>query len=216
MQPTGRESAARGERSLVPSRRRTPLALAPAALVLLALAGCGGGTARTADATRTVTVAKTVTTPASTGTSSVTAHAHGGTATSTAPNPNAPLALHAAEQVLDARGYAVLTESDWRPDQPLKVLIGVSRGGGPRAELAFFFVGASFIGTDTKDPSGSIEVVAQGGDAVTLSYALYKPSDLIDAPTAGSASVTYRWTGSRLVPQGTIPSAAPAASPSRR
>lgn len=184
--------------------------------MLLALAGCGGGAARTADATRTTTVVRTVTAPASTGTSSVTAPAHGGTATSTAPNPSAPLSLHAAEQVLDAHGYGVLSESDWRPGQPLKVLIGVSRGSGPRAELAFLFVGATFIGTDTKDPSARIEVVAQGGDAVTLSYALYRPSDAIDAPTGGSASVTYRWTGTRLVPQGAIPSAAAAASPSRR
>jgi len=159
---------------------------------------------------------RTVTAPASTGTSSVTAPAHGGTATATAPNPSAPLPLQAAEQVLAARGYGVLTEHDWRPGQPLKVLIGVSRASGPRAELAFFFVGATFIGTDTKDPSGSIAVVAQGGGSVTLSYALYRPSDSIDAPTAGSASVTYRWTGTRLVPQGTIPSAAAAASPSRR
>lgn len=204
----------------MPSRRRTPLALAPAALALLALAGCGGGAHNTADATRAVTVTSsgsdTVPAPASTGTSSVTAPAHGGTATSTAPNPSAPLALHAAEQVLAAHGYGVLTERDWRPGQPLKVLIGVSRGSAPRAELAFFFVGATFIGTDTRDPSGRIEVVAQNGESVTLSYALYTPSDSIDAPSGGSASVTYRWTGTRLVPQGTIPSDAPAASPSRR
>jgi len=201
---------------MVPSRRRNPLAFAPAALALLALAGCGGGTARTADATRTTTVVRTVTAPASTGTSSVTAPAQGGTVSATAPNPSAPLSLHAAEQVLDARGYGVLSESDWRPDQPLKVLVGISRGSGPRAELAFLFVGATFIGTDTKDPSGRIDVVAQDGESVTLSYGLYRPSDSIDAPTAGAASVTYRWTGTRLVPQGTIPSAASAASPSRR
>lgn len=199
----------------MPFRRRTPLAFAPAALALLALAGCGGGTHNTADATRTVTVARTVT--ATVPIQTTTGPAPSGRPRPL-PDPSVPLPLHAAEQVLNAQGYATLSERDWRPDQPLKVLVGVGLRdpAGVRRELAFFFVGATFIGTDTKDPSGRIEVVAQDGGSVTLSYALYRPSDSIDAPTAGSASVTYRWTGSRLVPQGAIPSAAPAASPSRR
>ncbi|HEX4804778.1 MAG TPA: LppP/LprE family lipoprotein [Conexibacter sp.] len=201
----------------MPSRRRIPLALAPAALVLLALAGCGGGTRPSAHVTPQ-TVTKTVTVPATTGTSSVTATAPATTSATPLPNPNASLSLRAAEQTLSARGYATLSERDWRPDQPLKVLVGVARRGpaGSRLELAFFFVGASYIGTDTRDPSGQIAVVAQGGDSVTLSYGLYRPSDAIDAPSAGTAQVTYRWTGARLVPQGAIPSAAPSASPGRR
>ncbi|HXE44834.1 MAG TPA: LppP/LprE family lipoprotein [Conexibacter sp.] len=200
----------------MPSRRRTLSALAPAALALLALAGCGGG-ARTAAHVATRTVTRTVTTPNATTQATTSA-----TATSTAPaappNPNATLSLHAAEQALTARGYATLSERDWRPDQPLKVLIGVGlrSPAGVRRELAFFFVGATFIGTDTKDPSGQIAVLAQDGGGATLSYGLYRPSDSIDAPTGGTAAVTYRWTGTRLIPQDPIPSAAPAASPSRR
>lgn len=198
----------------MPFRRRTPLALVPAAFALLALAGCGGG-ARTSEHVATRTVTRTVTAPTPTATTTAPAT---GTAPATPPNPNAPLSLHAAEQVLSARSYAALSERDWRPDQPLKVLIGVARRGpaGSRLEQAFFFVGASFIGTDTKDPSGQIAVVAQGGGSVTLRYGLYRPSDAIDAPSAGTADVVYRWTGTRLVPQGAIPPAAPDASPSRR
>lgn len=202
----------------MPFPHRTPLALASAAFALLAPAGCGGGSSPTSDRVTTPPVTRTVTAPASTGTSSATAPAGGGAATTTAPNPNAPLTLHAAEQVLSARGYATLSERDWRPGQPLKVLVGVARSGpaGSRRELAFLFVGASFIGTDTKDPSGQIAVVAQDGGSVTLRYGLYRPSDPVDAPSAGTADVVYRWTGARLVPQGAIPPAAPAASPSRR
>ncbi len=199
----------------MPFRRRLLLALAPAALALPALAGCGGG-ARTSAHVTTRTVTRTVTAPATTTTATATT----GVTTSAAPppNPNATLSLHAAEQVLAARGYATLTESDWRPDQPLKVLLGVATGGpaGSRRELAFLFVGASFIGNDTKDPSGQIEVTAQDGSSVTLRYGLYRPSDAIDDPTGGSATVTYRWTGARLVPQGPIPTAAPDAALSRR
>jgi hypothetical protein len=197
---------------MVPSRRRVLPALAPAALVLLALAGCGGGDASSSSATdaatRTETVTRTVTVPPATST----------TPTAPAPpsNPDAPLSLAAAEQVLDARGYAPLGERDWRPDQSLKVLLGVSRSAEPRAEQAFFFVGDTFIGTDTKDPSAAIEVLDQDGDSVTLSYALYRPSDGIDAPSGGTAEVTYAWDGSRLTPQDPIPSADSDAPLSRR
>ncbi len=205
-----------GEGPIVPFRRRILLALAPAALALLALAGCGGG-ARTSAHVRTQTVTRTVTVPATT-TTSGTATTSGTTSAAPPPNPDAALSLHAAEQVLAAHGYATLTESDWRPGQPLKVLLGIATGGsaGPRRELAFLFVGATFIGNDTKDPSGQIEVAAQDGSSVTLRYGLYRPSDAIEDPTGGSASVTYRWTGTRLVPQDPIPTAAPSASLSRR
>lgn len=198
---------------VVPSRRRISFALAPAALALLALGGCGGGTARTTSA-HVVTVTRTVTAPAAT----TTAPAATATAPAAPPSPDAPLSLHAAEQVLAAHGYDTLTERDWRPDQPLKVLLGVGMRGpaGTRRELAFLFVGATFIGTDTKDPSGQLAVVAQDGRSVTVRYGLYRPSDAIDDPTGGSADVTYRWTGTRLVPQDAIPTAAPGAALSRR
>ncbi|HEX5147332.1 MAG TPA: LppP/LprE family lipoprotein [Conexibacter sp.] len=196
----------------MPSRRRILSVLAPAALVLPVLAGCGGGDAHDSAVTVvTRTVTDSVTTPAATATTGSTT-----TATQPPPDPNAPLSLQTAEQTLSARGYAPLGERDWRPDQPLKVLLGVSRSASPRAELAFFFVGDRFIGTDTKDPSAQLQVAAQGGDAVTIAYGLYRPSDSIDDPTAGTAQVTYRWNGGSLVPQGAIPSAAPDASPSRR
>ncbi len=196
------------------SRRRILPALAPAALALLALAGCGGG-ARTSAHAATRTVTRTVTVPAATTTATA-----GTTSTNASPppNPSATLSLRAAEQVLAAHGYSTLTESNWRPDQPLKVLLGVAAGGpaGTRRELAFLFVGASFIGTDTKDPSGQLAVLAQDGRSVTVRYGLYRPSDAIDDPTGGSADVTYRWTGARLVPQQPIPPAAPGAALSRR
>jgi len=190
----------------VPSRRRILSALAPAALALLALAGCGGDDAPMSASAATQTVTRTVTVPTATSPT-----------TPAAPSdPDASLTLQAAEQVLDARGYAPLGERDWRPDQQLKVLLGVSRTGDPRAEQAFFFVGDTFIGTDTKDPSAAIEVVAQRDDSVTLSYGLYRPADQIDVPTGGTAEVAYRWDGTRLVPQCPIPASSPAAPLSRR
>ena len=191
----------------MPSRRRIPLALSLAALALPALAGCGGSD-RTA----------VVTTVVSTATQTVTVEAPA-TATDTAPSGTttvpAPLTLHGAERVLAARGYEPLTERDWRPDETLKVLIGIRRAQ-PRAELAFLFAGGRFLGTDTRDPSGAIEVVAQDRDRVTLGYGLYRPGDALCCASAGTAHVTYVWDGTRLSPQSAIPSADPGAALSRR
>ena len=191
--------------SPVLSRRRLPFALPLAALVSVAIAGCGGGDAPSAAVTKTTTVTRTVTVPATTPT----------TSTPTTTTPPAPLTLQAAEQTLDARGYAALTERDWQPDQTLKVLIGIRRAQ-PRAELAFFFAGDRFIGTDTKDPSGAIEVTDQRDTAITLGYGLYEPGDALCCASGGTRHVTYVWDGSRLTPQDPIPSADPGAAQSRR
>jgi LppP/LprE lipoprotein len=179
------------------------LVLCPA----LALAACGGSK-QASVATRTRTVVRTVTAPATTPTA---------TRPSTTPTtpPSGPLTLRAAEQLLAARGYAVLTERDWRPDQTLKVLIGI-RSAPPRAELAFLFAGNRFIGTDTKDPSGAIEVVAQSDRNITLGYGTYKPGDALCCASGGTAQVTYVWNGTRLTPLQPIPPADPGASRSRR
>lgn len=193
------------------SRRRILPAFAPAALALLALAGCGGGDEPTSASVRTTTVTRTVTVATATQTTSTTS-----TAPAPPANPDAPLSLHAAEQTLGARAYTALSERDWRPDQRLKVLIGVGRPVNARAELAFLFVGDRFIGTDTSTPSASIAVVAQDDDSVTLRYALYRPGDAVDDPSGGSADVTYAWDGARLVPRDQIPSADPDAPLSRR
>jgi LppP/LprE lipoprotein len=188
------------------SLRRLPtlLVLCP----VLALAACGGSK-QASVVTRTRTVVRTVTAPATTATGPTT------TATSTTATPSGPLTLRAAEQLLAARGYAVLTERDWHPDQTLKVLIGI-RSAPPRAELAFLFAGNRFIGTDTRDPSGAIEVVAQGDRSVTLGYGIYRPGDALCCASGGTAQVTYAWNGTRLTPLQPIPPADPGAARSRR
>jgi LppP/LprE lipoprotein len=203
-----------GEGREVPLLRR--LRLLAAFMALPVLAGCGGGSHTTAAVTTPRTVTRTVTVPASPPTSAGTTT---GSATTAAPppDPNAPLTLRAAEQTLAARGFAALTERDFRPDQPLKVLVGVRRGSADaRTQQAFFFVGDRFIGTDTADPSAGISVAGQSGDEVTLAYELYKPSDALCCPSGGMAQVAYRWTGTRLQPQGAIPPSASGAAASRR
>lgn len=191
----------------MPSRRRLPLALAPAALALLAITGCGGGEKPARVVTRTVV--RTVTTPATTPATTPT--------TTTPAATQGTISLRQAELIVGGNAATVLTERDWRPDQTLKVLIGVRHAAGEGGrEQAFFFVGGHYIGTDTSDPSGRIAVVDQRDDAITLAYGLYRPGDAIESPSAGTAHVTYAWDGTRLVPQGSIPPSALDAAQSRR
>lgn len=180
----------------MPRRRFSLISSVCLLLLVVALVGCGEEDATIAPATATAPSA---------------------TATTTAPAAAAPLTLRAAEQVLDGRGFAPLTERDWRPDQQLKVLIGVRRGvSDDGAQQAFLFAGDRFIGTDTKDRSGRITVAAQSDDRVTLTYALYRPGDSIERPSGGTADVTYVWDGARLTPEDPIPPADPSASLGRR
>jgi hypothetical protein len=188
----------------------------------IGLAACGtNDDATTVVETSTVTQTVTTQAPAATGTAT-TPPATTSATTPSSPSTTtgtAPLTLHAAEQVLADRGFSTLTERDWRTDQNLKVLAGVRTNTGTSdagQQQAFFFAGDRFLGTDTRDPSGRITVTAQENDAVTLTYALYSPSDSIDQPSAGEASVTFVWDGTRLTPQQPIPPAAPTAQRSRR
>lgn len=192
-------------------RRTFPLAFAALALAAGATA-CGDGDNASETVVEQSTVTRTVTAPPQTTTVPATTPTTPATTT-----PTAPLTLQAAEQVLDGRGFATLTERDWRPDQNLKVLVGVRRGVSDEgAQQAFFFVGDRFIGTDTRAPSGRITVTAQEDDAITLAYGLYRPADSIESPSGGEAEVTFAWDGDALTPQQQIPGDAPDAPLSRR
>jgi len=205
---------------------RAAVAATAGLLSLAAISACGGGSSNptTTDAVATVTrtVVRTVpgTTTPTTQTETVTTLPSDNATTGTTvppPNPSAPLTLGRAEAALGRLGYRALTERDFDPEQPLRVLVGVRRSDpSGHVQQAFFFVGNRFIGTDTSNPSASISVTGQRAGEVTLTYNLYRPSDSIDGPSDGSADVTYRWTGSKLVPMGSIPTADPQESGSRR
>jgi LppP/LprE lipoprotein len=161
------------------------------AFALPALTGCGGGEHATA-----------------------TRHA------APPPNPNAPLPLEEAEQFLRARGFSGIAESTahYRPRQPLKAIVAIREGAADvPGYQTFFFVGDRFVGTDTPDMSAAIQTVDQKPDRVTFAYTLYRPSDPgMSIPTGGTARVTYRWDGRRIVALDPIPSAVWGAPLSRR
>jgi hypothetical protein len=200
------------------------------------LAGCGGSQ------TKTVTVAgapavthSTPTSTASTTTGSAT------TPTSTTPAPTstaggtaAPGATHTAPEpefaqpqahgeaaseavdVLKARGYTAAEPAQYHPSQTLRVLIGAKTGSSDGyGQQAFFFVGGRFIGTDTKEPSATVKVIAQSDTEVTLGYQLYRKGDPLSSPSGGQATVRFQLNNGRLAALDPIPPANSASGTSR-
>jgi hypothetical protein len=88
------------------------------------------------------------------------------------------------------------------------VLVGTRTGSADgHGQQAFFFLGGLYLGTDTKEPSVSVNVVSQGDTEVTLAYPLYRSSDPLCCPSGGTATVRFQLDNGRLVPLDPIPPA---------
>ncbi|HTD57709.1 MAG TPA: LppP/LprE family lipoprotein [Solirubrobacteraceae bacterium] len=108
--------------------------------------------------------------------------------------------------VVKAHGYTAGDSSDYHPNQTLRVLVGTRTGSGDGyGQQAFFFVGGHYIGTDTREPSASVKVIAQSDTEVTLAYPLYRPHDPLCCARGGQATVRFQLNNGHLVPLGTIP-----------
>lgn len=224
------------------SRERTPghpatpvsrpaLALPALALVCATLAACGASTTTvtvkstppdtSSTSTRTSTTSTTATAPPTSTQSTTTASSSTGE-THTAPEPafaegqNKATPESAAAEVLKAHGYAPVDAAQYHPKQTLAVLIGTHTESGVADEQAFFFLDGRYIGTDAKEASASVQLVSQDETEVTLSYALYRPSDPTSSPSGGSAVVHFQLDDGRLQAVGQIPPARSASGLSRR
>jgi hypothetical protein len=70
---------------------------------------------------------------------------------------------------LSEEGYEPVRIADWRPNAPVKVLVGRS---DTEAMRAYFFAGGEFIGYDDPATSSNLRVVKARGNAITLGYKL--------------------------------------------
>jgi LppP/LprE lipoprotein len=114
--------------------------------------------------------------------------------------------LGAATAVVRAQGFTPNDTSDYHSNQALRVLIGTRTGSGDGyGQQAFFFVNGRYIGTDSKQPSATLRVVAQGDTEVTLEYPLYHKGDPLSSPSGGQARVRFQLNNGKLVPLDTIP-----------
>jgi len=189
-----------------PHARTALLALALAA----ALSACGSSTTTTVTAKggpppASSTPSTTRSAPSSTtATSTQTSSADEGARTTPAKTHTAPepafaegeakgSGASAAAALLRARGYTPVEAAQYREGQTLGVLVGRrADSNGGSAEQAFFFLDGRYLGTDTKEPSASVQVLAQNDTEVTLAYALYRPGDPLAPPPADARS----WTSS--------------------
>lgn len=73
-------------------------------------------------------------------------------------------------------------------------------------QKVFFFINGRYLGTDTSKASNAItDVRAAGPQTIAVTYPSYAPQDPLCCPSGTPVTITYRWTGSRLVPSGTPP-----------
>ncbi|MGH2949215.1 MAG: LppP/LprE family lipoprotein [Solirubrobacteraceae bacterium] len=111
-------------------------------------------------------------------------------------------ARRAAVVTLTEQGHEPVRLADYVPRNDLRVLIGrpSDDDGGPRR--AFFFAGREFIGTDSESPSARLRIVRSRNRSVTLAYAVFEGSE-----RTSTVRVRFRWDGTALTPEGTIPDA---------
>jgi len=129
----------------------------------------------------------------------------------------ADASLPAAEKLVRSKGYTPNSDTVWPRPQDLNVIVALkSDAQTSSSQMAFFFHGGRFLGTDTATPSANLGKKAQDASTITLSYQLYQANDPNAANTGGSANVRYHWTGSKLEPLDPIPTDDPNADHSRR
>ena len=73
------------------------------------------------------------------------------------------------------------------------MLIGTRNGSADGYnQLAFFFLGNHYLGTDSSQPSASMRVLSQSDTEVTLAYALYRSHDPLCCPSGGQTTVRFQ------------------------
>jgi hypothetical protein len=194
------------------------------------LGGCGSQT-KTVSVANSPTVAQT-STPATTSTQSTTpatttsktpttstpaqTTTNGGTSapstTRTAPEPEFTQheshaeGLSAAAELVRAKGYTPNETSQYHPSQTLRVLVGTRTGSSTgMGQQAFFFVGGRYLGTDTKEASAAVTVVAQSDTEITLGYPRYRAGDAPGSPSGGQVAVRYQLNNGKLTAIGKVP-----------
>jgi hypothetical protein len=67
-------------------------------------------------------------------------------------------------------GYSITDTSGWHDAAPVAALVGTNQSG---RQKVFLFAGGVLLGSDYTEPSLQAQVVAVGGDTVTVVYGLY-------------------------------------------
>jgi hypothetical protein len=88
------------------------------------------------------------------------------------------------------------------------VLVGTRTGSADGYnQLAFFFLGSHYLGTDSSQPSASMRVLSQSDTEVAIAYGLYRSHDPLCCPSGGQTTVRFQLNNGQLVPLQPIPPA---------
>ena len=113
-----------------------------------------------------------------------------------------------AVEAVKAKGYTPIETSQYHPTQTLRVLVATNNSSASSyGQQAFFFVNGRYIGTDTKEPSATVKVIAQSDTEITLGYQLYRPNDALSSPSGGQAVVRFQLDNGKLASLNQIPPA---------
>ena len=143
------------------------------------------------------------------------------TATPSAPVTHSPTppggSLAAALAAVRRAGYTPADVSGYDPGRTLSVIVAVLSGSADgHPQRAFFFHDGQPAGNDSTSASAALSWVWSTDDTVAIQYQLYRPSDPMCCPSAGAATVRFRWSGGKVSPLDTVPTTSWSAATGRR
>jgi hypothetical protein len=177
----------------------------------LLLAGCGSPLSSAASNTATPTATPP---PSATATPIVITATPGAPTPPVTPGPSAqatsadPLTHDPA--VVQAHGFMPSSNVAQTPDgfgHTLYAWHGTCQGSADGyCQKMFFFIDATYLGTDTSADSTSITGYQPSGTGtIAVSYANYGTSDPLCCPSGQPVTINYYWNGRKLIASGTPP-----------
>jgi hypothetical protein len=96
--------------------------------------------------------------------------------------------------------YAVIQTDAWMAGWKFNALYGNCRAGDGIDQHIWFFSGSRFIGSDTREPDSSKEIISlwRTGDTMSFVYVLYRKVDPNCCATGGGKIVRFRIEGNRV------------------
>jgi len=96
--------------------------------------------------------------------------------------------------------YAEIQTDMWMPGQKFNALYGNCRAGDGRDQHIWFFSGSRFIGSDTREPDSSKDIIGlwRTGNTITFMYVLYRNRDSNCCATGGGKTVRFRIEGNQV------------------
>jgi hypothetical protein len=96
--------------------------------------------------------------------------------------------------------YAEIQTDVWMAGWKFNALYGNCGAGDGRDQHVWFFSGSHFIGSDTREPDSSKDVIGlwRTGDTIAFMYVLYRNGDSNCCATGGGKIVRFRIEGNQV------------------